>query len=153
LNDIEQLTSGVYGAIVVLEPGQHLDHRHDHLFVIGWDGPAKRGALPHLLVNGDSLPKTLVMEAGKPHRMRFINIGAAGLVRISLLRDTALVTWRRLAKDGADLPTQQAIRGASAFLIAAGETYDFEFTPEPGEYRLSAEIRETPLWTRRLVAR
>ena len=30
---------------------------------------------------------------------------------------------------------------------------DFEFTPEAGRYRLVAEIREKPLWTRELVAR
>jgi manganese oxidase len=153
LNDIEQLTSGVYGGIVVLEPGRRFDRRHDHLFVIGWDGPAKRGTLPHLLVNGDSLPKTLVMDARAAQRLRFINIGAAGLVRISLSRDSAPVSWRRLAKDGAELPPKQAIRGSSAVVIAAGETYDFEFTPEPGEYRLTAEIQDKPLWTQRVVAR
>jgi hypothetical protein len=37
--------------------------------------------------------------------------------------------------------------------MAVGETYDFEFTPERGRYRLVAEIREKTLWTRELVAR
>ena len=38
LNDIEQLTSGLYGGIVVLEPGKRFDPQRDHLFVTGWDG-------------------------------------------------------------------------------------------------------------------
>jgi hypothetical protein len=39
------------------------------------------------------------------------------------------------------------------FLIAVGETYDFEFTPEPGRYRLVADLREKELWTQELVVR
>ena len=153
LNDIEQLTSGIYGAIVVLEPGQRFDNRRDHLFVTGWDGEIRAPKLPHLLVNGDSLPGPLVLAAGVAHRLRFVNIGPAGLIRFAILRDTALVSWRRLAKDGADLPPHQAIRSPSAQPIAVGETYDFEFTPAPGRYHLVAEIREKPLWTRGLVVR
>jgi manganese oxidase len=153
LNDIEQLTSGVYGGIVVLEPGRRFDRRRDHLFVIGWDGETKPPTLPHLLINGDSLPGPLALDAGVVHRLRFVNIGPAGLIRIALLRDTSLVSWRRLAKDGAALPPNQAVRAPSAFRIAVGETYDFEFTPKAGHYRLVAEVRERPLWTRRLVAR
>ena len=63
------------------------------------------------------------------------------------------MTWKRLAKDGADLPPAQAIRGRSAQQLSVGETYDFELTPKPGRYRLVAEFREKPLWTRELVAR
>ena len=153
LNDIEQLTSGIYGAIVVLEPGQRFDNRRDHLFITGWDGEIRAPTLPHLLVNGDSLPGPLVLAAGVAHRLRFVNIGPAGLIRFAIRRDTSLVSWRRLAKDGADLPPHQAIRSPSAQPIAVGETYDFEFTPERGRYRLVAEIRENALWTRELVVR
>jgi len=153
LNDIEQLTSGIYGAIVVLEPGQRFDNRRDHLFITGWDGEIRAPTLPHLLVNGDSLPGPLVLAAGVAHRLRFVNIGPAGLIRFAIRRDTSLVNWRRLAKDGADLPPHQAIRSPSAQPIAVGETYDFEFTPERGRYRLVAEIRENALWMRELVVR
>ncbi len=153
LNDIEQLTSGLYGGIVVLEPGQRFDGRRDHVFVTGWDGETHPPTLPHLLINGDSLPGPLVLTAGVAHRLRFVNIGPAGLFRFGIYRDTSLVTWRRLAKDGADLPPAQAIRAPSAQRIAVGETYDFELTPEPGRYRLVADFREKPLWTQELVVR
>ena len=38
LNDIEQLTSGMYGAAVVLERNQKYDPSTDHAFVLGRDG-------------------------------------------------------------------------------------------------------------------
>ncbi|MEO8090122.1 MAG: multicopper oxidase domain-containing protein [Gemmatimonadales bacterium] len=153
LNDIEQLTSGLYGGIVVLEPGKRFDARRDHLFVTGWDGEIRAPKFPHLLINGDSLPAPLALTAGVVHRLRFVNIGPAGLIRFTIYRDTSLVTWRKLAKDGADLPPSQALRAPSTFSIAVGETYDFEFKPDVGKYRLVAEIREKPLWTRELVVR
>jgi FtsP/CotA-like multicopper oxidase with cupredoxin domain len=153
LNDIEQLTSGLYGGIVVLEPGRRFDGRRDHVFVTGWDGEPHPPQPPHLLINGDSLPGPLVLTAGVVHRLRFVNIGPAGLIRFGIYRDTSLVIWRRLAKDGATLPPDQAVPAPSAQRIAVGETYDFEFTPGPGSYLLVADLREKPLWTRELVAR
>ena len=138
---------------MVLEPGKRFNGRRDHVFVTGWDGETRAPNPPHLLINGDSLPAPLVLTPGVPHRLRFVNIGPAGLIRFAIYRDTSLVTWKKLAKDGATLPPNQATRAPSAFMIAVGETYDFELTPEPGKYRLVAEIREKPLWTRELVAR
>jgi manganese oxidase len=153
LNDLEQLTSGLYGGIVVLEPGLRFDGRRDHLFVVGWDGETRAPALPHILINGDSLPGPLRLGAGVAHRLRFINIGPAGLFRFGIYRDTVPLAWKRLAKDGADLPPAQAIRTRAVQLIAVGETYDFELTPEPGSYRLAVAFRGKPLWTRELVVR
>jgi hypothetical protein len=72
---------------------------------------------------------------------------------MTLLRDSVPVSWEGLAKDGADLPPGQAIQRPAALLIAVGETYDFEFTPTRGEYRLVAEIRKQPVWTGSMVAR
>jgi FtsP/CotA-like multicopper oxidase with cupredoxin domain len=133
MNDLEQLTSGLYGAIVVLEPGQHFDARRDHVYVAGWDGLVDP---PHILVNGDSLPQPLELAAGVHHRFRFVNIGAATGLSFSIYRDSSLVTWQRLAKDGADLPPQQATRVPATQRIRVGETYDFDFVPSPGTYRL-----------------
>ena len=153
LNDIEQLTSGLYGGIVVLEPGKRFDQRRDHLFVTGWDGESRAPAPPHLVINGDSLPAPLALTAGVPHRLRFVNIGPAGLFRMAIYRDTSLASWKRLAKDGADLPPAQAIRTPSQFTIAVGETYDFELTPDRGKYRLVTQFRDKLLWSRELVVR
>jgi FtsP/CotA-like multicopper oxidase with cupredoxin domain len=153
LNDVEQLTSGLYGGIVVLEPGKRFDRRRDHVFVLGWDGETRPPTPPHLLINGDSLPGPLELTAQVEHRLRFINIGPAGMIRMAVYRDTSLMSWRRMAKDGADLPPAQATRAPSAQLIAVGETFDFGFKPRAGSYRLVAELRGKPLWARELRAR
>jgi FtsP/CotA-like multicopper oxidase with cupredoxin domain len=147
MNDVEQLTSGLYGGIVVLEPGRRFDPRRDHIFVAGWDGDE------HLVVNGDSLPPPLPLAAGVVHRFRFVNIGAGGRFRFSIYRDTSLVEWRRVARDGADLPPAQALTASSVERVDVGETRDVEFVPEPGEYRIVVGNPREPAWTQVLRAR
>jgi FtsP/CotA-like multicopper oxidase with cupredoxin domain len=150
LNDVEQLTSGLYGAIVVLEADQRFDPDQDHVFVVGWDSPADP---PNQLVNGDSLPAPLELVAGVPHRFRFINIGVALGAPFSIFRDSALVRWQRVAKDGADLPPHQATMVPARQPVAVGETFDFLFVPEPGEYRLVAGPPARPFYVQRLIVR
>ena len=138
LGDLEQLTSGLYGAIVVLEPGERFEARTDHVIVVGWDGDVQPR---RPLINGDSLPPPLVLAAGERHRLRFVNIGAAGFVRFSLKQDTALVRWRAVAKDGANLPSPMAVAGPAMARINVGETYDVAFdASQPGEYELVFEL-------------
>ena len=137
LNDLEQLSSGLYGAIVVLEPGKRFDPRTDHVYVAGWDG---HDHTLQMLVNGDSVAPPTKMAFGTAHRLRFINIGVASTVRFSLRRDTTLVNWKALAKDGADHPPAQAVVRRAVQVLDVGETYDFEFDPaERGTYILTSE--------------
>ncbi len=154
MNDLEQLSSGLYGAIVVLEPGQRFDPATDHVFVGGWDG-INTAIPPHLLINGDSLPPPMQLRAGTAHRIRLVNIGAARPFPFSLLRDSMPVTWRALAKDGADLPAYQAtMRPATMQFVDVGETYDFEWRPEPGDYLLTAGLPgQKPFYVQKIVVR
>jgi hypothetical protein len=47
------------------------------------------------------------------------------------------VQWRAIAKDGAELPPNQATARSATQKIGVGETYDFEYTPPAaGDYRL-----------------
>lgn len=50
-------------------------------------------------------------------------------MRLRLLRDSTLLTWRAVAKDGMDLPPDQRIEGPSEIQMGNGETYDFDFVP------------------------
>jgi hypothetical protein len=51
-------------------------------------------------------------------------------------RGDAILSWRALAKDGMDLPADQAVVGPSTIQMGNGETYDFEFIPDaPGDLR------------------
>lgn len=58
------------------------------------------------------------------------------LVRVSLLAGSSPVTWRAVAKDGADLPVSQATERPARQTVSVAETYDFEFEP-----RSAAELR------------
>lgn len=127
LNDFEQFTSGLYGAIVVLEPGQRFDPEVDHVFVVGWDGPADP---PDLVMNGSPTPAPLVLRAGRDHRLRFVNIGIAARMWITITRDSALQQWRPVAKDGADLAAGNGVEPAR-LVIDVGQTADVIFRP-PG---------------------
>lgn len=147
LNDLEQLTSGLYGAIVVLEPGKQFDPQTDHIYIAGWDGEKQP---PHVLVNGDSAPPPVTMAYGVTHRLRLINIGVAVPARFSLRRDTTLVSWKALAKDGADLPAVQATSRRALQVVAVGETFDFEFDPpERGAYDFLIESLAVPTGVKR----
>jgi hypothetical protein len=62
-------------------------------------------------------------------------------IRIDLLRDSALLAWKNLAKDGADLPASQQIAVPAKHGIAIGETFDVEFVAgEPGNLQMVARI-------------
>jgi FtsP/CotA-like multicopper oxidase with cupredoxin domain len=153
LRDVEQLASGMYGPIVVLEPGRTFDPRTDHVHIVGWDSAEE---LVHLLVNGDSVTSPPIeMRVGETHRLRFINIGAAEAARFTIKRDSTLAEWLPVAKDGADLPAAQRVATQARVAVDVGETYDFEFTPAAaGEYVLSTPVDpKGGVWTRRLVVR
>lgn len=134
LNDLEQLTSGLYGAIIVLPAGQRFDPATDHLFVGGWDGGDDP---PQLVINGDSVPRVRHLRAGATHRFRFVNIGAAAVFAPRLTRDSTVVAWRHVASDGADLPASQVQEIRRPYRLDVGQTADFEWTPPgPGDYAI-----------------
>jgi FtsP/CotA-like multicopper oxidase with cupredoxin domain len=152
LDDLAQLTAGLYGAIVVVPTGHPFDPLTDHVFVVGWDGPAEP---PHLVVNGDSASAPIEMSAGVRQRLRFANIGPAQRVVFAVRRDSTVLTWRPVAKDGADFPARLAVPGPARKRIAVGETYDVEFTPPgPGEYLLTMGPPANQMaYVRRLIVR
>lgn len=148
MNDIEQITSGLYGAIVVLPPGQTFDRATDHVYVAGWDGAD--GAV-QILVNGDTVLAPLSIAADMPHRFRFVGIGAASGARFVIRQDTTIVSWRAVARDGADLPIGQAIERRANQYVGVGETFDFELRPLPGVYTMSVGPLRKPFMVQRIT--
>lgn len=148
LNDIDQLVGGLYGAIVVLEPGRRWDPARDLVFV----GGAVLGRGPS--VNGGATDAPVEMGIGETVRLRLINITPAGTFRFRLVRDSVDAEWRAVAKDGFVLPAAQAVVGPARALVDVGETFDAEFTPTvAGTYRLLARAGGQQRYERLFVVR
>jgi len=135
IDDVRQLSSGLYGPLIVLVPGQSFDPETDRIMLLSVGGPEYDAPL---FLNGTTQPQPMELRVGTKYRFRFINIMAANPpLAISLLSGDAPVSWRAIAKDGADLPPRHATMRSARQVIAVGETYDFEFQPQsPGELRL-----------------
>src|SRR5712692_1347623 len=132
MDDLHQLSSGFYGALIVLPPGQSFDPETDRILVLGLGEPSDNAPV---LLNGKGQPEPIELRAGVKYRFRFINITPADpRLVISLLSGGKPVSWRAVAKDGAELPATQATVRPALQEMAVGETYDFEFQPaSPGE--------------------
>jgi FtsP/CotA-like multicopper oxidase with cupredoxin domain len=135
-HDVKQLTGGLYGALLVLEPGQKYDPSTDKVFLLGRSGPDE--LRDPLMLNGSPQPGMMVLLLGKSYRFRLINITPNdSQVASSLTSGGHPAKWRAIAKDGADLPSQQATVRDAVQSISVGETYDFAFAPkQPGRYEL-----------------
>ena len=139
-DELDQIASGLYGSIVVLDRGQRYDGDTDRVLVLSDDGPTRnviRGPFPHALLNGESQPKPMQLRSGVTYRFRLINIRTDYEATVSIFDDGEPAQWRVIAKDGADLPASQATVRAAILTFAAGEIYDVEFTPTtPGKLTL-----------------
>ncbi len=131
-NENQQISSGLYGAIVVVDPVRPRDAETDHVMLFSDNGPTINflSPPPGTLLNGKAASDTLELRAGTPYRFRLINIRTDYLLAIGLFEGETPLEWRIVAKDGADLPPHQ-IRATSAKLdhFAPGEIIDVEFTP------------------------
>ena len=133
-HELEQMSGGLYGPLLVLEPGQQRDTTTDRVFLLSTSG-AWAHAPPN--VNGDTTPPPIEVAKGTIYRFRFIAIAPHDAKFIRLLSDTVLQRWRPLAKDGADLPAHQAVSRLARLTMGTGEAWDVEFT--------AAEARELAL--------
>jgi FtsP/CotA-like multicopper oxidase with cupredoxin domain len=139
-NDYVQLTTGLYGALVVVEPGQRVSPDVDHVIVISQGGLDDQK--DPVLLNGVIDPPPMTLRAGRKHRFRLVGITASPSARVRLRHRGNPVMWRSLAKDGADLPEARTAPHPAEVEIFPGETYDFEFiADEPGQLRLEAVLQ------------
>jgi FtsP/CotA-like multicopper oxidase with cupredoxin domain len=140
LNERHQITSGMYGAIIVTDKPRDL--ARDHLIVAGGGGPEVFSKIesPYALVNGRVFPRPLRLTAGEVHRLRIVSIHPDWRIAFTLRNDSTTARWRAVAKDGADLPPAQATMRPAQVIMGPGETADFEFKPAaPGEWRLEVK--------------
>lgn len=127
MDEEDQLFAGMYGPMIVLEPGQKFDPATDLIFMMGGslvDG--KRGAS----LNGLRTFAPRELRVGTTYRLRFLNMNGASPGEILLHRDSVPLRWSPLAKDGADIPVARRTEQPSRLArIGVGETYDFIWRP------------------------
>ncbi len=133
MDDEAQMTGGLYGPLIVMEPGAKFEADVEPIFVIGGSG-GHRSTEPDgplvALLNGSEQPATLHWHTGTAYRIRVINISNALVGIVSVTGTAGPVQWRARAKDGADLPASQPTLKDASQLTSPGETYDFDFQPQ-----------------------
>lgn len=136
--DPDQLAGGIYGALIVLEPGEQFDPEHDKVLMLGTREASFFAT--RITINGEEVLPRMVLSHGVQYRLRVINMAPnlAADLRVGSKEHPA--TWHAIAKDGATLPPQLAKTSDAVLHIASGETYDFGFRPDaPGEIPLQVE--------------
>jgi FtsP/CotA-like multicopper oxidase with cupredoxin domain len=131
-----QIQRGLFGPMLVLEPGERYDPATDIVMIVG-HRPGREDPLEPTL-NGRHEPPPFELEAAPAYRLRLINILGADPIYLSLLSADTLLVWEPLAKDGADVPPAQRAMQPAQAMIGVGETYDFRW--RPGGVR-NAELR------------
>ena len=139
LDDVAQASRGLYGPLIVLEPGQLLDPETDIVLLHSQTPRLDDG--PSLLNGRSSGHAPIVMRAGVHHRLRLIGFPAGPARAFALMRGDSLATWRALAKDGADLSPALATERPARQRVDVGETYDFDVVPRAGD-ALRLELRD-----------
>ena len=127
MNDLTQLSFGLYGALIVVPEGAKFDSEKDKVLLLSRNGKRTDG---ELLLNGTTTPAPLELRTGVLYRFRFIDLLANNSIAMKGAQDGKLIEWIPIAKDGADLAPEQSVATTASFTIAPGETYDFTFTPE-----------------------
>ncbi len=151
LNDVRQLSGGLYGPIIVLDEGEEFDPEFDHIYTIGYN--RRRGRpIEDWEMNGRQEQPDMIASVGEDHRLRLINITPAGVAKFWMTKDGQPVKLRAIAKDGADLPESQRVEVEIGQVIGSGETIDYMFSPsEPGVYQLGMGPNPSAAWTQKWI--
>ncbi|HSE67071.1 MAG TPA: multicopper oxidase domain-containing protein [Gemmatimonadales bacterium] len=140
-NETFQVNLGLYGALLVVDSGSY-DPAHERLVILG--GHISGSNKPR--INGKHVPDPLQMKVGETYRLRLIHIIPDWTARIRLMQGDSVLSWRALAKDGAELPAHRQTVRRSELIAGPGETFDFEYRPSaPGLIRLEV-MQRTGVW-------
>ena len=129
IDEVRQQQAGLYGPLVVVDDPSKYDPQHDKVIMVTVPRTRAEG-VNAVLINGSATPPATELRAGERYRLRFINLHISRPnLRMRVLEGETPRTWRAIAKDGRDLPADQAVTGPSEVQMGNGETYDFEFVP------------------------
>jgi len=161
-----QIFEGLYGAMVVLKPGEMYDPGIDKILLISqggnnitYTGSWINGFTNlHYLLNGNQHPPPMHFQKGITYHIRLIHISSQNNsyfisprsgFEVSLKQDSTPVQWTLIGKDGYLFPeTQYETLRAGNQRAAPGTTHDIAFTPpKTGVYRFEARMDEQTVIT------
>lgn len=143
MDEEDQLGSGMYAPLLVLEPDERYDRSTDLTMMIGLVPNGRAGYMRAL--NGATTPEPVRVRAGSTYRLRILNMLLAAPVSIELAKaDSSIERWRPISKDGATVPAAASIVRPARLRMGVGETYDFEWTAPPGESVLKIQPSVPP---------
>ena len=149
LNELRQIGSGMYGAIVVTDGPR--DTTRDHIIVAGGGGVPifHKNGPASLLVNGRAFPRAIHMTVGDTNRLRIVSIHSDEILAFRLANDSAVVHWTPIARDGADLSPTLRRPELAKIDMGPGQTADFLYVPDrPGQMMLEVWIGSSSIGTR-----
>ena len=136
-DEVRQQQAGLSGALLVLDAAPASNPANDRVLLL--TVPRLDADRTKVLVNGTSTPPPLELRVGERYRLRFVDLHTfRPSMIVRLMRDSTLVRWRAVAKDGMDLPPDQATLRPAVQQMGNGETYDFELVAaSPGDLRFT----------------
>ena len=136
-DEVRQQQGGMSGALIVVDSLESFNPANDIVLLL--TAPRLAADAGITLLNGEKTPAAREFRVGQRYRLRVVNIHTfRPSMILRLMRDSTLVPWRALAKDGMDLPRDQATMRPATIQLGNGETYDFELTPAvAGDIRLT----------------
>jgi len=141
-HDESQLENGIYGPLIVLEPGQKYDPEVDKTFLVSTGRYRPFSAM--ILINGSPEPDPIELKTGTRYRLRFINITTnESDLRVKFVSRDAPVQWKIVARDGANLSAAQQTLSQADVPITVGSTFDVEYQSDREGYvemQVSAHI-------------
>jgi len=150
-NESMQMGSGLYGPLLVLEPGERFDPSREIVWIVGGRDVEESG---FLRVNGTRWPAPLTVDSGRTYRVRIINITENNTGDVALLDGDTPVEWAPIAKDAAPLPPAYMAASPARVRTSVGETYDFLWTPmRAGTLRLEVRNSGQPMVEQRIEVR
>jgi FtsP/CotA-like multicopper oxidase with cupredoxin domain len=122
MSEIFQQAGGLWGPLLVLDPGASWDREHDFVFQAG----PSSADVPWL--NGRLRQDTLRLRAATTYRFRLMNVTMGNpAIQFWLVREGGTpVGWTQLARDGFELPSWQRSRQPARLHVGIGETKDVE---------------------------
>jgi FtsP/CotA-like multicopper oxidase with cupredoxin domain len=130
LNELRQIGSGMYGAIVVTDGPR--DTTRDHVIVGGGGGVPMfdKFGPAFARVNGRKVAPPMHMTVGDTNRLRLVSIHSDEILIFRLADDSTVARWTPLARDGADLPIALQKPALAQIEMGPGQTADFLFVPQ-----------------------